>query len=141
MAVPLVLLDTNVIVTAMRSKKGAAFKLLSLVGTGRYDICLSVPVTLEYEAILLEQLDHLHLTATDVGDLLDYLCRVAKQQDIHYLWRPYLKDSKDDLILEAAVAGGCQAIITFNQRDFAGARKFAIEILTPAMFLRRIGEL
>jgi putative PIN family toxin of toxin-antitoxin system len=138
MAVPLVLLDTNVVVTGVRSRNGAAFRLLSLVGTGRFEICLSVPVVLEYETVLLERL---HLTATDVGDLLDYFCSVAKQQEIHYLWRPYLKDPKDDLILEAAVAGGCGAIITYNRRDFGGAEKFGVRILTPAEFLRRIGEL
>jgi putative PIN family toxin of toxin-antitoxin system len=138
MAVPLVLLDTNVVVTGVRSRNGAAFRLLSLVGTGRFEICLSVPVVLEYETVLLERL---HLTATDVGDLLDYCCSVAKQQEIHYLWRPYLKDPKDDLILEAAVAGGCGAIITYNRRDFGGAEKFGVRILTPAEFLRRIGEL
>ena len=141
MAGPLVLLDTNVVVTGLRSRNGAAFRVLSLVGAGRFDICLSVPVVLEYEAILSDQSEHLHLTTTDVGDLLDYFCSVAKQQDIHYLWRPYLKDPKDDLILEAAVAGRCEAIITYNRRDFRGSEKFGVRILAPGGFLRRIGEL
>jgi predicted nucleic acid-binding protein len=57
-----------------------------------------------------------------------------------YLWRPYLKDPKDDLILEAAVAGNCEAIVTYNRRDFTGVEKFGIQILTPGQFLRRIGE-
>jgi putative PIN family toxin of toxin-antitoxin system len=140
MAVPLVLLDTNVVVTGVRSRNGAAFRLLSLVGTGHFEICLSVPVVLEYETVLLDQVERLHLTPADVGDLLDYFCSIAKQQDIHYLWRPYLKDPKDDLILEAAVAGGCGAIITYNRRDFRGAEKFGVRILTPAEFLRRMGE-
>jgi putative PIN family toxin of toxin-antitoxin system len=139
--VPLVLLDTNVVVTGLRSRNGAAFRLLSLVGIGRIDICLSVPVVLEYETVLLDQLEQLHLTAADVGDLLDYFCSVAKQQDVHYLWRPYLKDPKDDLILEAAVAGNCEAIITYKVRDFARSEKFGIQSLTPGVFLRGIGEL
>ena len=141
MAVPLVLLDTNVVVTGVRSRNGTAFRLLSLVGTGHFEICLSVPVILEYETVLLDQVEQLHLTAADVGDLLDYFCSVAKQQEIHYLWRPYLKDPKDDLILEAAVAGGCEAIITYNRRDFGGAGKFGVRVLTPGEFLRRMGEL
>jgi putative PIN family toxin of toxin-antitoxin system len=141
MAAPLVLLDTNVLVAGLRSRNGVAFRLLSLVGTGHFQICLTVPVVLEYETVLLDQVEQLYLTAADVGDLLDYFCSVAKQQEVYYLWRPYLKDPKDDLVLEAAVAGSCEAIITYNRRDFAGAENFGIRILTPGQFLRRIGEL
>jgi putative PIN family toxin of toxin-antitoxin system len=141
MAAPLVLLDTNVLVAGLRSRNGGAFRLLSLVGTGHFQICLTVPVVLEYETVLLDQVEQLYLTAADVGDLLDYFCSVAKQQEVYYLWRPYLKDPKDDLVLEAAVAGSCEAIITYNRRDFAGAENFGVRILTPGQFLRRIGEL
>jgi putative PIN family toxin of toxin-antitoxin system len=139
--ISLVLLDTNVLIAGLRSRNGAAFKLVSLVGTGRFEICLSVPVVLEYETVLLDQLEQLLLTASDVGDLLDYFCSVGKQQEVHYLWRPFLKDPKDDLFLEAAVAGSCEAIITYNRRDFRGAEKFGVRIMTPGEFLRRIGEL
>lgn len=135
------LLDTNVLVAGLRSRNGVAFRLLSLVGTGHFQICLSVPVVLEYETVLLDQVEQLYLTAADVGDLLDYFCSVAKQQEVYFLWRPYLKDPKDDLVLEAAVAGSCEAIITYNRRDFAGAENFGIRILTPGQFLRHIGEL
>ncbi len=141
MAAPIVLLDTNVLVAGLRSRNGVAFRLLSLVGTGHFQICLTVPVVLEYETVLLDQVEQLYLTAADVGDLLDYFCSVAKRQEVYYLWRPYLKDPKDDLVLEAAVAGSCEAIITYNRRDFAGAENFGVRILTPGQFLRRIGEL
>ena len=141
MAVPLVLLDTNVLVAGLRSRKGAAFRLLSLVGRGYFEICLSVPVVLEYEEVLLDQLEHLHFSESDVHDLLDYFCSVGSHQEIFYLWRPYLRDTKDDLLLEAAVAGNCYAIITFNRRDFVGAERFGVQILTPGEFLRRIGGL
>lgn len=141
MTVPLVLLDTNVLVAGLRSRNGAAFRLLSLVGTGHFEICLSVPVVLEYEAVLLGQLEQLLLAASDVCDLLDYFCSVGKQHEVHYLWRPYLRDPKDDLILEAAVAGNCESIITYNRRDFRGAEKFGVKILTPGEFLKRIGGL
>lgn len=133
------LLDTNVLVAGLRSKKGAAFKLLSLVGKGDFEICLSVPVVLEYEEVLLDQLEELHFTESDVRDLLNYFCSVGKHQEIYFLWRPYLRDTKDDLVLEAAVAGNCDAIITYNRRDFAGAEKFGVQILTPGEFLKRIG--
>jgi putative PIN family toxin of toxin-antitoxin system len=140
-AVPFVVLDTNVVVTGLRSRKGTAFRLLSLVGKGRFEICLSVPIVLEYETVLLGQLEHLHLTGADIDDLLDYFCSIGKHQEIHYLWRPFLKDPKDDLVLELAVAGNCEVIITYNGRDFAGTERFGIRILTPGQFLRRIGEL
>ena len=69
---------------------------------------------------------------SELGGFLDYFCSVGRHQEVHYLWRPYLKDPKDDLILEAAVAGSCEAIVTYNRRDFTGAEKFGIRILTPA---------
>ena len=135
------LLDTNVLVAGLRSRKGAAFRLLSLVGKGHFEICLSVPIVLEYEEVLLRQLEQLEFTEVDVQDLLDYFCSVGNHQEIYYLWRPYLRDAKDDSLLEAAVAGNCEAIITYNRRDFAGAERFGVEILTPGEFLKRIGEL
>lgn len=139
MPVPVVLLDTNVLVAGLRSKKGAAFRLLSLVGKGDFEICLSVPVVLEYEEVLLAQLEELQFTEPEVRHLLDYFCSVGRHQEVYFLWRPYLRDTKDDLVLEAAVAGNCDAIITYNRRDFAGAEKFGVQILTPGEFLKRIG--
>lgn len=136
---PVVVLDTNVLIAGLRSNRGAAFRLLSLIGTGDFEICLSVPVVLEYEEVLLEQVEELYFTECDLRDLLDYLCSVGKHQEVYFLWRPYLRDTKDDLVLEAAVAGNCDAIITYNRRDFAGAEKFGVRILTPEEFLKRIG--
>ncbi len=115
--------------------------MLSLVGKGRFEICLSVPLVLEYEDALLRHLKEISLTETDVGDVLDYLCTVANRQEIFFLWRPYLRDPRDDLLLEVAVAGNCEAIITYNRRDFAGAEKFGLRILAPGEFLKHIGGL
>jgi putative PIN family toxin of toxin-antitoxin system len=140
-AIPLVVVDTNVLVAGLRSRNGTAFRLLSLIGKNRFEICVSVPLILEYETVFLDQLDELHLTAHDISDLLDFLCTVSKRQDIHYLWRPYLRDPKDDLVLEVAVAGNCDAIITYNARDFSGSEKFGVQIVAPGEFLKRIGEL
>jgi predicted nucleic acid-binding protein len=74
-------------------------------------------------------------------DLLDYLCTVATRQEIFFLWRPYLRDPKDEMVLEAAVAGGCSALITYNTRDFMGAERFNLSIYTPKEFLEIIGAL
>jgi len=139
--VSLVVLDTSVLVAAFRSRRGAAFRLLSRVGTGDFGIAVSVPLVLEYEDALLRQLADTSLRESDVHDVLDYLCSVAKRQDIFFLWRPLLRDPNDDLVAEVAVAAGCDAIVTYNRRDFAGIEQFGIRVLTPAELLREAGGL
>lgn len=134
-----VVLDTNVLVAGLRSRRDTAFTLLSLVGTGRFDIALSVPLVLEYEDVLLRQVEESWLKESDVEGLLDYLCAVAIRQQIFFLWRPHLRDPKDDMVLELAVAADCKAIITYNRRDFAGAENFGLGVLTPAEFVDEIG--
>jgi putative PIN family toxin of toxin-antitoxin system len=137
--VPIVVLDTSVLVAALRSRRGAAFRVLSRVGTGDFEIAVSVPLVFEYEDALLRQIADTPLSERDVHDVVDYLCSVAQQQDIFFLWRPLLRDPKDDLVAEVAVAAGCDAIITFNLRDFAGLEQFGIRVLTPAELLKEIG--
>jgi predicted nucleic acid-binding protein len=136
-----IVLDTNVLVAGLRSSQGAAYRLLSLVGTERFGINLSVPLVLEYEDVLLRRSAGVPLTAEAVGDVLDYFCSVARHQKIFFLWRPYLVDPGDDMLLELAVKGSCGFIVTFNRRHFAGCERFGVEAITPAAFLRTIGEL
>ena len=136
-----VILDTNVLVSGLRSQRGASFRLLELIGTGRFEISLSVPLVLEYEEVLLRQASKLSLSRRDIRDFLDYLCSVAQLQSIFFLWRPKLPDPDDDMALEVAVAAGAQRIVTFNHRDFAGAEQFRIHVLGPREFLKEIGEL
>lgn len=138
---PLVVLDTSVVVAAFRSRRGAAFRLLSRVGTGDFEIAVSVPLVLECEDALLRQIADTSLSESDVHDVLDYLCSVAKRQEIFFLWRPLLRDPKDDLVAEVAVAAGCDAIVTYNRRDFAGIEQFGIRVLTPAELPRAAGGL
>ena len=134
-----IVLDTNVLVSAIRSRKSAAFKLVSQIGTSHFEIAVSVPLVLEYEEVLLRKLQDTQLTFQDVADLLDYLCSVASKQEIFYLWRPVLTDPDDDMILELAVAAECAVIVTFNGRDFGGARRFGVRALTPQEFLDQNG--
>ena len=134
-----IVLDTNVIVSALRSRKGASYKLLMLVDRANFEINLSVSVLLEYEDAAKRLLGQIPLTETEIDDILDYLCGLANHRDVFYLWRPFLKDPKDDMILELAVSAQCEAIVTYNQKDFVGIEQFGIEVMTPKVFLQRIG--
>ncbi len=136
---PSVVLDTNVLVAATRSRLGASFRVLEQIGGGRFEIVLSVKMVLEYEEVLHRHRVASSLETADVQDLLDYLCKVGRHQAVFYLWRPCLNDPDDDHVLEVAVAGGCDGIVTFNRRDFAGAERFGLWIETPKDFLKRIG--
>ena len=132
----LVVLDTNVLVSALRSRKGASFKVLSLVDTGSFQISLSVPLVLEYESAAKRLSRVIGLTHSDIDDVIDYLCSVAKHQNIFYLWRPFLRDPMDDMVLELAVASRSDFIVTHNLRDFTGIEEFGIQAITPQQFLK-----
>jgi putative PIN family toxin of toxin-antitoxin system len=141
MVPPQVVLDTNVIVSALRSQRGVSYKLLMMVGRANFEINLSVPVLLEYEDAAKRLLGQIPLTESDINNILDYLCKMANQQEVFFLWRPFLKDPKDDMILELAVAAQCEAIITYNKKDFVGVEQFGLQVITPKEFLERIGAL
>ena len=132
-----VVLDTNVLVAALRSNRGTSFRLLSLVGSGRFETRISVPLVFEYEDVLAREEIGIGKKAAD--DVLDYLCKVSLHQEVHFLWRPFLKDPKDDLVLEVAVASQSAAIITFNDSDFGGVEQFGIRAIRPAAFLEELG--
>jgi predicted nucleic acid-binding protein len=138
---PRIVLDTNILVAALRSRRGASFRLLSLVGTGVFSVHLSVPLVLEYEGVLLRHEAELTVNAEDIGELLDYLCQVGEGHSIFFLWRPFLKDAEDDMLLELAVNAGCSHLVTFNLKDFTGAETFGIKVVTPGVLLEEIGDL
>ncbi len=141
MSKPNIVIDTNVIYSALRSKRGASSKLLSLIGTGQFEIHLSVPLLLEYEDVLLRHTASLPITQDVIFDVLDSLCALGEHHEIHYLWRPYLRDPNDEFVLELAIASQCKYILTYNVKDFKGAEKFGIKIITPKAFLQEIGEI
>ena len=103
---PQIVIDTNVLVAGLRSKRGRAFELLSLVGTGAFDIHLSVPLVLEYEEVLLREQVRLAISESAVQTVINYHCAAATHHEIFFLWRPYLPDAEDDMLLELAVKAG-----------------------------------
>jgi putative PIN family toxin of toxin-antitoxin system len=138
---PDVVIDTSALVPALRSKRGAAHQLLRLIDSSKFDIHLSVPLFLEYVEVCKRLIRETALNEDDIDAVLDYVCRMAHHQPIYYLWRPFLRDPKDDMVLELAVAAGCDYIVTYNVRDFHGAEQFGIRVVTPKHFLQEIGEL
>lgn len=136
-----VVLDTNVLYSAMRSQGGASFKLLSLLGDGAYEISVSVPLVVEYEDALMRLVGSGKLRKIDIEAVLDFICAQANRQKIFFLWRPLLRDPKDDHVAEVAVAAGCSAIVTYNLKDFKSLEQFGLRVVTPSVFLGEIGEI
>jgi putative PIN family toxin of toxin-antitoxin system len=132
-------LDTSVLVAGLRSKQGAAFRVLELVGTGVFEHCVSVSLVLEYEEVLRRQPEPFRPPLPVMERLLDYHCETGHRTRVHFRWRPFLPDPGDDMVLETAVAAGSQAIVTYNQKDFAGVERFGIVILTPGQLLHQLG--
>lgn len=129
-----VVIDTNVFVAALRSRRGASFQLLQALRARQFDFVLSVPVFLEYEDVL-KRPGLVPLPPVAIDTFLRLLALDGEPQDIFYLWRPFLSDPKDDMVLELAVAARCSAIVTFNKKDFVGVEKFGLKVLTPQAFL------
>ena len=130
-----VVIDTDILVAAMRSKNGASHRLLSLLGDGRWRPNLTVAIALEYEAVLKRDCQRFGLTESDIDDLLDGICSEAGLHRLYFLWRPVAADPDDDLVMEAAIASHSDFVITFNKRDFPESGRFGIESLNPREFL------
>ncbi len=135
---PRVVIDSNVIYSGLLSQKGSSFKLLKLIPDNAFTVAVSVPLILEYESVLVKNLGKLNLNKKDINDFLDYICAVAEDTRIFYLWRPLLKDPYDDHILEVAVSSNSKYIITYNIKDFEEARFFGIKVISPDIFLSEI---
>lgn len=134
-------LDTDVVVAAMRSPRGASAELLRRIDGGNAVMLLTVALALEYEAIctLPEHRLASGLSASEAALYVDGLIALAEPVKAFFRWRPQLRDAGDELVLEAAVNGQAEAIVTFNESHLREARKnFGIEVIRPAEALRRI---
>jgi putative PIN family toxin of toxin-antitoxin system len=134
-------LDTDGVVAALRSSLGASRQLLLGALDRRFELLISVPLMVEYEAVLTrpEHLAACMLSAGELGRILDDLASVARPVKFSFRWRPRLSDPNDDMVLETAVNGNAGAIVTFNQRDFVETgRSFDCAVIPPGMALQRM---
>lgn len=136
-----IIIDTCVIVAALKSKFGASFKVLSLLRSGKFRIHLSTALVLEYEDVLKRPELKLDFTLQDIDKLLDIICSLGEKHQIFYQWRPLLSDAKDDFVGELAINSEARIIVTHNVKDFQNITKFGVKVLTPQEFLRLIGEI
>jgi putative PIN family toxin of toxin-antitoxin system len=135
-----VVVDTNVIVAAILSDRGASHRLLRLIGDHRWRANLSVPLVLEYEQTLKRVCTGRGLNEDDIDAVVCFLCANADLRPIFFLWRLFLPDPKDALVLELAVESRADFVVTFNTRDFAGAERFGVRVVSPREFLAIMGE-
>ena len=136
---PKIVIDTNVLVSALRSRRGWSFNLLERIGTGQFQHVITVPLVMEYEDVLNRD-GMVPLESAALNDVLDYICASGLRQQVHFLWRPKLADVRDDMVLEAAFNGQCEAIVTWNLRDFVPAGAIGIKVLSPDLFVKRLKE-
>ncbi|MUH00115.1 putative toxin-antitoxin system toxin component, PIN family [Scytonema sp. UIC 10036] len=136
-----IVLDTNVLVAGLRSKRGASYKLLAILNSNRWQLNISTTLVFEYEEILKREKDQLNLTFEEIDDVIEAICSIAHLCDIFYLWRPIARDPDDDFLIDLAVECQADFIITYNQKDLQAASLFDIKVVTPKEFLQQVGEI
>ena len=136
-----VVVDTSIIVAALRTRQGAGNAVVKLVASGKLTLLATAPLFLEYEDVLKRPEHRLAhgLSLASVDDFLAELAALIEPVEVHFQWRPQVRDPNDEMVLEAAINGGANALITYNVRDFASAsQRFEIKVLRPAELLKRI---
>lgn len=137
-----IVLDTSVLVAAMRSRQGASQQLLRRLPSAQFTSALSVALYVEWQAVLLRP-EHRPVGVMDAQMLafLRYLASITHLQDVHYPWRPFLRDPNDDMVLECAVASGSRFIVTHNVNDFRRSHELGVQAVTPRDFLQHVESL
>ena len=133
-----IILDTNIVFAGLYSVLGASFQVLRALTAEKIQPVLSVALLFEYEDVLKRNSRKLRLTHWDIDAFLDNMCSLSSFQKIHFLWRPFLPDLKDDHVLELAVASQVKKIVTFNVKDFKDVDQFGVKIISPKQLLEEI---
>jgi|SRR5438105_3500844 len=134
-----VVFDTSVLVAAARSRQGASYALISSIPTPEFRLCLSVSLYTEWQDVLTRAENLLPgITPEDALRFLRFVAGQSHLQEIHFLWRPFLRDADDDMVLELAFAAGCRHIVTHNVKDFHGSEELGVIALRPREFLKLI---
>ena len=135
--------DTDIIVAAMRSPGGASAEILRAVRREKVELLLSVPLAMEYEAVCLRPEHQIASGPSEqkVHIFVDAVTAMAEPVKIHFLWRPQLRDPSDEMVLETAVNGRADLLVTFNARDYGTVpERFGIQVTTPHRAMERIGK-
>ena len=137
-AIPDIVIDTNVYIASLRSRRGASFALLELIDAELFQANLSHALALEYEAVGMRLLPTVPFGVEYLNTVLNYVFAASRFREIFYRWRPCLPDPGDDMVLELAVAAGGATIVTFNVKDFRGADRFGVRVCTPGEFSKEV---
>lgn len=129
------MIDTNVLVAALRSSSGASHEVLHAADRGDFEIALSVPLLAEYDDVSSRPELGIPIPSSAVDTIIARIAQISHKQPIYYLWRAVLPDPKDDMVLELAIASKSSHIITFNHRDFSPASLFGVSVVSPSQFL------
>jgi putative PIN family toxin of toxin-antitoxin system len=129
-------IDTTVLIAALRSSSGASHQILLAADRGDFEVALSVPLLAEYDDVASRPASGISISATAVDSIIGRIAMLAHKQPIYYLWRPLLPDPKDDMVLEVAIASGASHIVTFNQKDLRPATGFGIAVVKPSEFIK-----
>lgn len=131
-------LDTNVLIAALRSRNGASFELLRRIGASGWRLHVSTALLLEYEEVARREAAALWARPQRVEAILNFIAASAVEHAISFRWRPFLSDPDDDFVLELAVSAGTRYIVTHNIRNFAGSDSLGVSAIRPAEFLKRL---
>lgn len=134
----LVVLDTNVLISSLMSATGTSFRLVSFVRAGALRPAVTAPLVFEYDDVASRPGLLPHLSPSEITGFLDWFVSVSSQHKVHFLWRPLLRDPKDDMVLEAAVAASADYLVTFNTTDFHAASSLGVRVVTPLQLLALI---
>jgi putative PIN family toxin of toxin-antitoxin system len=134
-------LDTNVIVAALRSRRGAAYRLLSVLNDSRWQINVSVALLLEYEEVLKRESRALDLSYEDVDAVVNALASISNRRAIPYAWRPLSSDADDDFLIELALNVRADHIITYDLRHLRVLKELGFSVITPRQFLEVVDKL